>query len=144
VRTFEELLTAAMSEAGAPSRSRTPVAGDRERDVVAKVAEAAARAELVASKSRSPAWAEVLGVSLPCSEHSLKQAWRRRAFETHPDRPGGSHEEFLSTRAAYERGLAAVHAGRGIARLAPAVGSVSPYASQRAAVARRSAQVAVV
>lgn len=55
-------------------------------------------------------WAAELGVTLPCSAAELKRAFRKRAFETHPDRPGGSHEEFLRVQelvAQAQRDLAA-------------------------------------
>ncbi|HVH42970.1 MAG TPA: J domain-containing protein [Labilithrix sp.] len=140
VRTFDEFLQAAMNEAATGPARASSTTGCGDSDVVAQVAAAAARAALVPATLRLPAWAVALDVSLPCSEQSLKQAFRRRAFETHPDRPGGSHEAFLSTRAAYEDGLAAVRAGRGA--VLPASASASSYRS-RPAPARPAADVAV-
>jgi hypothetical protein len=38
----------------------------------------------------------------PFTTEDLKKAYRKAAFETHPDRAGGSHERFLRVGAAYE------------------------------------------
>lgn len=45
---------------------------------------------------------EVLGVAHDASLDTLKAAFRRRAFETHPDR-GGDPDEFREVHEAYER-----------------------------------------
>ncbi len=45
---------------------------------------------------------QVLGLSWPCTEEELTQAYRRRARKTHPDMPGGSHKEFIRVKEAYE------------------------------------------
>ena len=135
MRTFDAFLEEAMNEAvplraragelegRSPSNVNEAVpqvtfadvgSGERLEDAVtARVAAATAQIALRVSR---PAWAEALCVELPCSEDGLKQAFRRRAFETHPDRPGGSHEAFLAVRAAQEEGLAAIRDGGGIAR----------------------------
>ena len=41
----------------------------------------------------------------------VMRAFRRLAFKTHPDRPGGSHDAFLHTRALLDEALAWMHAG---------------------------------
>jgi len=58
-----------------------------------------------------PLWARTLGCSYPCTKEQLKRSFRQRAFETHPDRPGGSHEAFLAVTRAFEEGLLALAAG---------------------------------
>lgn len=44
----------------------------------------------------------VLGLKRSASNEDIKQAFRTRALETHPDKPGGSSEEFQKVREAYE------------------------------------------
>jgi hypothetical protein len=65
-------------------------------------------------------WAAELGIVLPCTLDDLKRAFRRLAFETHPDRPGGSHQAFLRARALLDQALA----------------SLSPLQGERAAALR--------
>jgi hypothetical protein len=51
-------------------------------------------------------WREVFGFA-PDEEVSplrLEGAYRTARGEAHPDRPGGSHEQFLAVQAAYEAG----------------------------------------
>lgn len=55
---------------------------------------------------RRPRWAAELDVDPSCGVDGLRRAFRRRALETHPDRPGGSHEAFLRCQRALEEGLA--------------------------------------
>tara|TARA_R110000765_G_scaffold73293_2_gene143476 strand:- start:207 stop:620 length:414 start_codon:yes stop_codon:yes gene_type:complete len=45
---------------------------------------------------------ELLGVDPDCSEKEIKQAFFKRARETHPDKIGGDGEEFKKVREAYE------------------------------------------
>lgn len=47
---------------------------------------------------------EVLGVRPDATQEEIKEAYRKRAFETHPDRRGDedAHEEFVRVRAAYD------------------------------------------
>jgi curved DNA-binding protein CbpA len=47
---------------------------------------------------------EVLGVPPDATPDEIKEAYRQRAFETHPDRRGDAeaHEEFVTVRAAYD------------------------------------------
>lgn len=40
--------------------------------------------------------------SASCTEHTLKQAFRRRVLQTHPDKPGGSAAEFVRVKEAYD------------------------------------------
>jgi hypothetical protein len=56
-----------------------------------------------------PAWARTLAVSPHATEGELRRAFRRRAFELHPDR-GGDVEAFLHARQALDEGLAALGA----------------------------------
>lgn len=58
-------------------------------------------------QQRRSNWREVLGVGR--NVYSLKEvheAYRRRAREAHPDRPGGSHEEMARVNAAYREATA--------------------------------------
>lgn len=45
---------------------------------------------------------EILGVPPGSPIETVKEAYRRRALEAHPDKRGGDHEEFVRVRAAYE------------------------------------------
>ena len=45
--------------------------------------------------------ASVLGVILPLQKEAVISAYRRQASITHPDK-GGSHEDFVEVRQAYE------------------------------------------
>jgi hypothetical protein len=49
--------------------------------------------------------AKVLGIPRGSDQATIKKAFRRRAFETHPDR-GGDPEEFLKVNKAYQLALA--------------------------------------
>jgi hypothetical protein len=61
-----------------------------------------------AAADERPSWARVLGLRADCTEEQVKRAYRVRAFDTHPDRPGGSHEAFLAVRRAHDEALAAL------------------------------------
>ncbi|MFW5740355.1 MAG: J domain-containing protein [Myxococcota bacterium] len=50
-------------------------------------------------------WAAALGLTLPCTVRDVKRAFRRLAFQTHPDRPGGSHSAFLEAQALLQQAL---------------------------------------
>ena len=52
-----------------------------------------------------PPCLERLGLTLPCTEVQIKQAFRSLALRTHPDLPGGSHEAFLEAKAALDEAL---------------------------------------
>ena len=96
---FASILADAVARQGAP----TPFA-----DAVAAFELDVARATM--GRVEAPAWARVLGVAGPCTEQELRAAFRRRAFETHPDRAGGSHAAFLRTKSALDEGLDAIAA----------------------------------
>ncbi|MCA9169094.1 MAG: J domain-containing protein [Planctomycetales bacterium] len=59
---------------------------------------------------RVPAWSQretpnclrAFGLQLPCNEHELKEAYRRRAKELHPDRGGDIHK-FLTLQQQFEQ-----------------------------------------
>lgn len=57
---------------------------------------------------RRPRWAVELGVELPCDAQAVRRAFRRRALQTHPDRPGGSHEAFIRSQQALDEALFAL------------------------------------
>lgn len=44
----------------------------------------------------------VLGVDAMASASEVKSAWKRRAFEMHPDRGTGSHEDLIRINLAYD------------------------------------------
>jgi hypothetical protein len=44
----------------------------------------------------------VLGLKRSASDEDIKQAFRTKVLEVHPDKPGGSNEEFIKVREAYE------------------------------------------
>lgn len=96
---FEQVFRRALEEDERPAP--TPF-GDAVRAFEARVAAASMSVPVRAR----PAWAVELGVEVGCTADELRRAFRRRALETHPDRPTGSHEAFLRTRAAYDRALA--------------------------------------
>jgi hypothetical protein len=54
-----------------------------------------------------PAWCDALGVEWPCTSDEIRAAWRRVARTTHPD-AGGSPEQFIEARRAYEQALASL------------------------------------
>jgi DnaJ-class molecular chaperone len=45
---------------------------------------------------------EDLGVTKDSTEEEFKKAYRKKAAQHHPDREGGSHEEFVKVKKAYE------------------------------------------
>lgn len=53
------------------------------------------------------AWYEVLEVSQNANVNQIKEAYRRKAMESHPDR-GGNSETFNRVQTAYQQGLSAV------------------------------------
>ncbi|KAI5189756.1 DnaJ-like protein subfamily C member 9 [Nematocida sp. AWRm77] len=46
--------------------------------------------------------AKLLGVSLSSSEEEVKSAFKRLAMKRHPDRPGGTKEDFIKLSEAYD------------------------------------------
>jgi hypothetical protein len=56
------------------------------------------------SASGVPHWAVVLGVDPPISVARVRDAYRARSKSAHPD-TGGTHDEFVRLRAAYEEAL---------------------------------------
>ena len=44
---------------------------------------------------------EILNIDMNCTEEDFKAAYRKKVFETHPDR-GGDPEQFKKVQAAYE------------------------------------------
>lgn len=44
---------------------------------------------------------QILRISPTASSEEIRLAYRRRAYETHPDRPTGSHQAFIEVQAAY-------------------------------------------
>lgn len=52
------------------------------------------------------AWYEVLEVSPKANESQIKEAYRRKAMESHPDR-GGNSERFNLVQNAYQQGMSA-------------------------------------
>jgi len=53
-------------------------------------------------------WERTLGLTFPCTHEEVRRSFKRRALDTHPDRPGGSHEAFLAVRAARDEALSAL------------------------------------
>lgn len=45
---------------------------------------------------------EILGVDIDASKSEIKKAYREKVLETHPDKTGGSSQEFIKIQEAYE------------------------------------------
>jgi hypothetical protein len=94
VKTFAAWLEEALQSE--PTGSATPVSG-----IAPRPAQEAFERLLGAFPAFAPSavaqapWAGELGVELPCDIDSIKRAFRRLAFRTHPDRAGGSHAAFV-------------------------------------------------
>src|SRR6202142_3033467 len=100
VTQFADLLEQALAgEADAPPE--TPF----ERSLRVFEGSLAALASIDGLASAAP-WAQELGIDLPCTVADVKRAFRRLAFATHPDRPGGSHGAFLRAQALLDEALA--------------------------------------
>jgi DnaJ-domain-containing protein 1 len=96
VATFDKALADALADIAEPRT--TPGSFECSlRMFEAQLAEASARA--VPDLDREI----VLGLETPRTATELRRAFRRMALETHPDRPGGSHEAFLHTMSLYEQ-----------------------------------------
>lgn len=50
----------------------------------------------------TPSMYDILGITKDATEEEIKQAFRRRAQQTHPDKEGGSEETFKQVKEAYE------------------------------------------
>lgn len=63
------------------------------------------RRESSPKKPVQPDWAVVLGVLYPCSLETVRAAYKKRQFETHPDRNSGDAKAFHEVRRAFEQAL---------------------------------------
>lgn len=79
--------------------------------------------------------AQLLGVSLGAGRDEIKQAWKRAAFEMHPDR-GGNADEFAELSEAYQVLLATAPKSA-----APQKTSVSARQPSRPAVKKRTESI---
>ncbi len=52
-------------------------------------------------RTRSEAF-QLLGLSESAAPGEIRAAWRRMAFEVHPDRTGGDYSDFMRAKAAYD------------------------------------------
>ncbi len=98
---FADLLDSVLGEAPTPQ-----AVGAFERAVKAFDGEVAELARRGLGADRPDALRTLLGDDAPWTVDAVKQAFRRMALATHPDRPGGSHEAFLRTTALFETALA--------------------------------------
>lgn len=57
-------------------------------------------------QTNATAWYGILEVTLKASEDQIKEAYRKKAMETHPDK-GGNSEKFNLIQIAYQQGLTA-------------------------------------
>ena len=64
------------------------------KGVLMRIAEPATQAYPAWATDETPPCLRALGLSLPCTEEDVKQAYRRLAKEMHPDR-GGDVQRFL-------------------------------------------------
>jgi hypothetical protein len=104
VRTFAAWLEEALQIE--PTGSATPVPRLSEQPTLEAFERlVSALPELAPSLVAQAPWAEELGVELPCDIDAAKRAFRRLAFQTHPDRPGGSHQAFLHAQKLLEEAL---------------------------------------
>lgn len=127
--TFADVLFAALRREEA--RGRDP--GVKAPGAPAMVDLHASVAASLAAEDARPAWARTLGLSLGCDEEQVRRAYRRLVFETHPDRPGGSHEAFLAVRLAHDEAMAALRASRHVeAKPAGGARRAAPVRSYRA------------
>lgn len=81
----------------------------QERWGVGSIDQAFAGYAALPSKSQESLW-EMLGITDPHSatEASVVAAWRERAMECHPDKPGGSHEKMTQLNEAKDNALATI------------------------------------
>jgi len=104
--TFAEHLEAAM--AAQPSPPPTTPFADTLRSFEDALGPGWTDVAAQARESGLPAWAAVLGVVPPCSLREVKCAFRRLALQTHPDRPGGSHDAFLEAQRVLQEAIEAL------------------------------------
>jgi len=109
---FARILANAVARQGAPTPFADAVAAFEQGVARAAIAAEAREAREAREVRQVPVWARVLRVSPSCSERELRAAFRRRAFETHPDRDGGSAAAFLEAQNALSDGLAALAPAR--------------------------------
>lgn len=89
------------------------------------------------TRTTSPSeWAAQLGLDTPCTLGDIKRAFRRLAFATHPDRPGGSHEAFLQAQAVLRKAVDAWERGETVSPKRPAASR--PYVQERPAARPRA------
>ncbi len=114
VSDFEGVLRQAMADA-ATGDTRAHRSFERSlRSFEEALADAPGARERRGRPGERPGWASELGVDLPCTVEDVKRAFRRRAFETHPDRRGGSHQAFLRVQGLLHEALESLRsAGRG-------------------------------
>ena len=106
------------------------MAEEREKPAVSAALDAAIErnAEVVKRGRRRRPFLEALGLSLPVTKDDVKQAYRTRAMESHPDK-GGDSAQFRALQEAFEEAL--VFAERNGKRL-PWIGLQMPlYVAQR-------------
>ena len=110
VTSFAQHLQAAMNRGESKPKEPSPFA-DALRAFEQSLDSARLTAATVQSEGAS-GWVAALGLTLPCTIEDVKRAFRRLAFQTHPDRPGGSHDAFLEAQALLHRALADLEVGR--------------------------------
>jgi hypothetical protein len=104
VKTFAAWLEEALQSK--PTGPATPVSSLSEQPTLEAFERLlSALPEVAPSRVAQAPWAEALGVELPCDVDTIRRAFRRLAFRTHPDRVGGSHEAFLQAKELLEEAL---------------------------------------
>lgn len=74
--------------------------------------------------------AQELGIEGVCTVDDVKRAFRRLAFATHPDRPGGSHDAFLRAKKLLDEALTSPRPARKPERAAVRYAVAEPKAVQ--------------
>ena len=122
VSTFAEILQSVLRETEPVAAVDAAAAAGSFESVLRsfgnEVAEITARCAPCDADGDEPVRDITLGVDLPRTMAEVKRAFRRMVLETHPDRPGGSHEAFLRTKALFDQ--ACVDLARANAAPAPA------------------------
>ena len=101
---FADMLADALSETAEKTR---PAPESPFAQSVRAVESRVASATIASMQPDVPAWARTLNVSPFAAESDLKKAFKRRAFETHPDR-GGSPTLFIAAKRALDEALSSV------------------------------------